>query len=107
MIRQIPFPDDYQDSLESEKKNMTIRVDAELGQYKQGDILEACSYRGDAWNIMLRISEVTPMSIDDLPSKGVPKEEILRICIESQTDQVEVVRFEVLQTPQFPHSNLP
>ena len=107
MSQCIPFPNDYRTTLGSEAKNMTIRVDAEIGQYDPGEVYEACSYDGDRWGTFLQISEVTPMSVKDLSALGVPEEEVLRVCMDTKTDQVEVVRFTILRTPGAPRSNVP
>ncbi|MFC1774738.1 hypothetical protein ACFLZN_00295, partial [Nanoarchaeota archaeon] len=58
-MKEIPFPSQYKKAIQSGKKNITIRINKEVGKYEKGKIYEAMSYAGTKWNIQIKIVEIT------------------------------------------------
>jgi len=76
---------------------MTIRVDEEVGIYREGVVYEATSYEGEPWGVLVEIQTVTPLEVDDLPDWNIPDEEISRVRADGNgTPQVELIHFNVL-----------
>jgi uncharacterized protein YqfB (UPF0267 family) len=93
----IPFPPDYKDALLSQNKNVTIRVDHETDKYEEGSVYAAQSYNGEPWGISIRVLKVTPIRIDELHEHGIPKDEVLRVCLDSRNPgPVELINFETV-----------
>lgn len=98
----LPFPSAYKKTLLNKSKNITLRFGNEKNKYQAGKIYEAASYSGTKWNIKSKITQVTPTTINNLSSLGIPKRSIAALLnqkfhgkkITSET-QVDLIKFEI------------
>jgi|TARA_B100001964_G_scaffold209819_1_gene243626 uncharacterized protein YqfB (UPF0267 family) len=98
-MNEIFFPSQYKKALLSKTKNSTIRIGAEIGKYKVGKIYSAKSYAGRNWNIKIKILEIFPTTLDELPKFGIPKRSIEAAQKKEKTsfnEKAELIRFEVV-----------
>jgi len=90
----IPFPEEYEEALRLGDKSMTVRVDDEVGLYREGETYDAVSYDGRPWGVAVEVRRVVPMAAWDLGAWGVPAGDVSQVVSEARDPgRVELVQF--------------
>lgn len=71
-MKTMPFPKEYKRTLKHKKKNVTIRIQQEVGKYKRGHVYQATDYKGNPFNIEIKILDVFKMPLSKI-KKYVPE----------------------------------
>jgi hypothetical protein len=98
-MEEILFPSQYKKALLSKTKNSTIRIGAEMGKYKLGEIYSAKSYAGKRWNIKIKILKIFATQLGELLRLGVSRRSVEATQKKekiSLNEKVELIRFKVV-----------
>ena len=99
-MKTIFFPSNYKKALLEKKKTMTIRVKAEIGKYKKGQIYMVKSYAGSDWGVNVRILDINLTNLKNLSHLGIPKRSIESIQRKekiNKNSRVELLKFEIVK----------
>lgn len=93
-MKTMPFPKEYKKVLQHGRKNVTIRIQQEVGRYRRGQIYQATDYKGNPFNIEIKILDVIKVPLSKA-RRYIPDAELNRPEFKSLSPdaKIELIKF--------------